>query len=519
MKTARKLTALLCAVVLCVSLSMPVFAYTAEEQYNNLMAIVDLIRQVAVDSSPSDDPLARGLKKLFENDPQAYEKLMGSMLGSYDRYSNYVPAGQYDVSYPSNASYVGVGVTLEQYGEDVRIAAVTPGGSAQEAGIQPGDILVSVGGVNTRGMKLEQVSPLLRGEQGTKVTVSIQRPTGGCTYVLERKYIDISNFSSRMLEDGIYYMKWTRFAETTSYLQFVFAIKDLVENQCGVLILDLRDNPGGEVNMALNALNRLIPDAGKNFFAISSRKGTDKNIEVYKSDGMGPRLNKIILLQNEGSASASEIVISSLCDLGYAESVGTTTYGKARGQYHLVFDDGSAVVITGLELIAPSTPDYDGVGLAPDHKVENAAEPHPAAQCSKVPERFLNITNWSEDTYKLNCALAAMGLLDEGQKADMYEFDQRTADALNAFRSYRGIAPQNYLDAQTAALINRQLTDMASQQVLADKQLQYALELAREYAKQPLQYTVDEFGNFKNLTQAEEPAASDENQGDQAPAA
>ena len=519
MKTARKLTALLCALVLCVSLSVPAFAYTAEEQYDNLMAIVDLIRQVAVDSSMSDDPLARGLKTLFEEDPEAYEKLMSSMLSSYDRYSNYVPAGQYDVSYPSNASYVGVGVTLEQYGEDVRIAAVTEGGSAQKAGIQPGDILVSVNGTYTHGMTLDQVSPLLRGAEGTKVTVSIRRSTGGHTFVLERSYIQVSNFSSQVLEDGIYYMKWTRFAETTSYLQFVFAIKDMVENQCGVLILDLRGNPGGEVNMALNALNRLIPDEGKNFFAISSRQGEDKNIEVYKSEGMGPRLNKILILQDEGSASASEIVISSLCDLGYAESVGTTTYGKARGQYHLVFDDGSAVVITGLELIAPSTPDYDGIGLAPDHEVENTAEPHPAAQCDKVPERFLNITNWSEDTYKLNCALVALGLLDESQKADMYEFDQLTADALNAFRGYRGIAPQNYLDAQTAALINQQLTDMASQQVTADKQLQYALELAREYAKQPLQYTVDEYGNFTNLPQTEETPAPEETQSGETPAA
>ena len=251
MKTARKLTALLCALVLCVSLSVPASAFTAEEQYDNLMAIVDLIRQVAVDSSMSDDPLARGLKTLFEEDPEAYEKLMSSMLSSYDRYSNYVPAGQYDVSYPSNSSYVGVGVTLEQYGEDVRIAAVTEGSSAQKAGIQPGDILVSVNGTYTHGMTLDQVSPLLRGEEGTKVTVSVRRATGGYTYVLERKYIDISNFSSRVLEDGIYYMKWTRFAETTSYLQFVFAIKDLVENQCGVLILDLRGNPGGEVNMPL----------------------------------------------------------------------------------------------------------------------------------------------------------------------------------------------------------------------------------------------------------------------------
>ena len=495
----KRLLALVCALALCLPMALPARAYTPEEQYENLMAVIELIKQVGINSSPTDDPLKQGLTALFEKDPDSYGDLMDAMLSSYDNYSHFVPEGSYEVSYPSNSSYVGVGLTLEQYGQEIRVAAVTEGGSAAKAGIQAGDILISISGQSTHGMALEQASTLLRGEEGTPVTVSVRRSSGSFTYVLTRSYIQVSNFSSQVLEDGIFYMKWSRFAETSSYLQFVFAIQDMVEARSKVLILDLRGNPGGEVNMALNMLNRLIPDEGVNYFAVSSRNGENRNIEVATSEGMGPRLNRIIILTDENSASASEVVISSLHDLDYATTVGQTTYGKARGQYHLLFDDGSAVVLTGIELIPPSSPDYDGVGLTPDYVVENTTAPHPASLCEKVPERFLNITNVSEETYKLNCALVALGLLDGGQKANLYEFDELTRDALNEFRGIHGLAPQNYLDAQTAALLNQQLDQFAGQQVVQDSQMEKALELAREYCKQPLQYSVDEFGNFTNL--------------------
>ena len=121
------------------------------------------------------------------------------------------------------------------------------------------------------------------------------------------------------------------------------------------------------------------------------------------------------------------------------------------------------------------------MGLTPDYVVENTTAPHPASLCEKVPERFLNITNVSEETYKLNCALVALGLLDGGQKANLYEFDELTRDALNEFRGIHGLAPQNYLDAQTAALLNQQLDQFAGQQVVQDSQMEKALELAREY--------------------------------------
>lgn len=517
----KRLLSLVCALALLCSLALPALAYTPQEQYDNLMAVIELIKQVGINSSTDDDPLQKGLLALFEKDPEAYDKLMDAMLGSYDRYSNFVPAGNYEVSYPSNGDYVGVGITLEQYGQEIRIADVTEGGSAAKAGVMAGDIITTIGGQSAYGMTITDASTLLRGEEGTKVTLGVRRSTGGYTFVLTRGTISISNFTSKSLEDGIYYMKWSRFAETTAYIQFVFSIQDLVENRAKVLILDLRGNPGGEVDMALNALNRLIPDADKTFFTITSRDGEDIVYQESHSEGMGPRMNKIIILADGASASASEIMISSLRDLGYAEVVGETTYGKARGQYHLVFDDGSAVVLTGLELVPPSKQDYDGVGLVPDYEVENTLAPHPASVCDKVPERFLNITNWSEDTAKLNRALIALELLDETAKQDLYEFDALTRDALNEFRGFNGLAPQDYLDVQTAQLLNARLAQFEGQQVAVDRQMEKALELAREYARQPLQYTVDEYGNFKNIAgSGQEPSDGSQPAGAQeAPAA
>lgn len=495
----KRLISLFCAFLIVFTVAAPSFALTAEEQYKNMTDIIDLIQERGLTSSKDDDPLRRGLLELFKQNPTAYDALMNAMLGSYDRYSNFVSAGNYDVTYPSNASYVGVGVTLEEANGFVRIAAVAPGGSAAKAGVMVGDILQFAGGKNVRGWSINDVSPILRGDAGTKVEITVTRGDVPLTFVLTRAKITIENFEGKQLEEGIYYMKIAQFAETTTFLKFMVSIREMAAAQTKSLILDLRGNPGGEVDMALNMVNRLAPDADKVFFTINSRENDSTVTQEFRTEGFGPRLNKIIILADGGSASASEIMQSSLCDLGYAEAVGQKTYGKARGQYHVVFDDGSAVVLTGLSLIPPSGKDYDTVGLAPKYPVENSLAPHPAATAQKLAERFLNITNWSEDTRTLNSALTALGFLSLEPTDDIYNFGTKTRDALNEFRSIYGIAPQDYLDVATAQKINSRLADFANVTVSVDNQMNKALELAREYTKQPLQYTLDKDGNYTNI--------------------
>lgn len=305
------------------------------------------------------------------------------------------------------------------------------------------------------------------------------------------------NFSSHVVEDGIYYMKWARFADTASYIKFVFSLQEMTKNNCRALILDLRGNPGGDLNMAYNVINRLLPDAVE-FFGYCTKQNDHKVYESISSEGIGAALNKIIILSDGGTASAAEVVQVSLCDLEYAVSVGEQTYGKARGQYHLTFPDNSAAVITSVELIAPSTADYEGVGLTPTYEVHNQVVPHPAASCDPVPtDSAMTLGFVGDGVYRLNCALAALGYMSTEQVS--YSFTLPTLAALLSFQQDYRLTVSPMLDAACARSLNNALESYADQTVTYDAQYEKALELAREYAAQPQQYEVDELGNVTNL--------------------
>ena len=499
MKTKKLLSALLVCLMLLPSLAGAAAeeqpGLTADQRYERMEAIAEFIKIYGIDSSSEDDPVMRALLTMFE-DEDLYNLFMESMLGSYDSHSMFIPAGTYDTAFPTTESYVGVGITMQLDGEYAKVTDVTAGGPADEAGVKPGDLLVTANGVTLRGKDLTEVSSLLRGEEGTEVTVVVRRGEAELRFTLVRAQMGTPNFSSYLVEDGVYYMKWARFADTASYIKFVFAIQDMTENNCRSLILDLRGNPGGDLNMAYNVINRLLP-VSVDFFGYCTKQNGERFYQSVASEGIGPALNKIIILSDGGSASAAEVVQASLCDLGYAVSVGEQTYGKARGQYHLTFPDNSAAVITSVELIAPSTPDYEGVGLTPTYEVHNETTRHPAASCDPVPTTDMTFGFVGEGPYLLNRALSALGYLDAGQVS--YSFGFSTLAALIAFQQDYQLAVSPICNVYSAQAINSALENYAGQTVTVDLQYEKALELAREYAAQPQQYTVDVLGNVTNL--------------------
>lgn len=488
----KLISLLLVALLLCSAL--PAAALTAEERYERMEVVMEFIKLYGIDSPEGDDPLARALMTLFE-DEESYNLFMDAMLGSYDSHTMFIPADSYDDAFPTTSSYVGVGITMQQDGEYVRVVEVAEGGSAQQAGILPGDLLYSADGVSLKGKEMTDVSALLRGEEGTSVDVTVLRGGRELSFTLTRAVIGEPNFSSHLVEDGIYYMKWTRFFDTAAYIQFVFSLQEMTDNNCRALILDLRGNPGGDLNMAYNVINRLLPDS-LDFFGYCYKQNGQRVYESVKSDGIGAALNKIIILSDGDSASASEVVQASLCDLGYAVSVGKTTYGKARGQYHLTFPDNSAAVLTSIELIAPSTADYEGIGLAPDYDVDNYTVPHPAAQCAAVPEQEMTVSMTSKAVHSLNAALSALGYLDG---APSNTFTLATLAAVYQFQSDYQLPQSPVVTVQCVRAINAALDSFSGEVITVDAQYEKALELARYYAAQPQQYVVDELGNVTNL--------------------
>ena len=490
----KKLVSLLLVALLLCS-SLPAAALSAEERYERMEIVMEFIKLYGIGSPEGDDPLARALLTLFE-DEDSFNLFMDAMLSSYDSHSMFIPAESYDDAFPQTSSYVGVGITMQQDGDYVRVAEVAEGGPAQQAGILPGDLLATAGGVSLKGMDTTGVSSLLRGDEGTSVNVTVLRGGRELSFTLTRAMVGEPNFSSHLVEDGIYYMKWNRFFDTTAYIQFVFALKDMTNNNCRALILDLRGNPGGDLNMAYNVINRLLPDS-VDFFGYCYKQNGERVYESVRSDGIGAALNKIIILSDENSASASEVVQASLCDLGYAVSVGKTTYGKARGQVHLTFPDNSAAVITSVELIAPSTSDYEEIGLTPDYDVDNYTVPHPAAQCASVPEQQMTVAAVSREVYRLNAALAALGYLDASAVGNAFTLS--TLEAVYRFQADYQLKQSPIVTVECVRAINATLDAFSGEVVTVDAQYEKALELARYYASQPQQYVVDELGNVTNL--------------------
>lgn len=500
----RKLIALVLTLCLTFGMAAPAAAYTPDEQAIILEGVLDFIQDASYDlpDEARDDLLMKALKAMFTRTEGAYDIFMDALLSLFDSHSMYLPAGYYDNAFASGGTtaYVGVGITMQLDPQGVLVTELAKDGPAAEAGVQVGDLVTHADGVKLAGMTLEQIRSHIIGEAGTSVTLTVQRALRSLDITVTRRVVYQRTFDAYALEDGIYYMDYNNFSDTSDYLSFVFSIREMVQHETKVLILDLRDNPGGVLNYGLSLLNRLIPDADVEFFGIETQQEGELVTDWYTSDGMGPRLNKIIILQNEGSASAAEVVSSSLHDLGYAVTVGGNTHGKARMQNHLVFTDGSAVVLTTGRLVPPSLLDFEGIGLAPDWLVSNEAPLHPAASCALLTNTKIPMNDFSPNGKRLNEALIALGYLDKNdlEKGTGW-VGAATMAALRLFQDDYRLIHRAYPDAASVQKINEVLT--ALQQTPSqsrDLQLDKALEIARSYLDQPMQYTVDQFGNFRN---------------------
>lgn len=492
----RKLISLLLAAVLCLGLALPVRAaeaLTPETQEEILLEVSDFIRENCLTSSLEDDPLGRvfsswqkegALLQALQKDAGLYERLMRKMLSGYDSHTLYSPAGTYTLSFPkSNAGYAGIGVTITQQGRQAAVADVSLEGSAFEAGLLAGDLLLRVNGERLKGLPLSGISARLRGEAGTQVELTVLRGGQELTFTLTRRQLETPNYTGRALDEQIYYMKWDRFSdEDGSYARFREDLSALTAEDC--LILDLRDNPGGDLDLACSMVSDLLPER-VTFFSFSQRiaEESQPTVKYYTSDGEGKALRQIILLVNGASASASEVLTASLRDSGYATVVGETTYGKARAQYHVVLPDDSAAVVTGMALLSLRDGDYEGVGLAPDVPVTQTALSGSAAY---VPETVaLSPGSCSDNGTALNRALVSLGYLSALPEKP-YRLGEETLEALARLKAVCGLSdPAPGAGLPTLRLVNLLLSRQKQGTYLRDDPLLTAMELCRQALAQP----------------------------------
>ena len=327
-----------------------------EDKVNNLTSYIDTF-YLDADKVKKED-LQNGM----------YKGLMNSIDDKYAQY--YTPDEYNDFQETNNGQYGGIGAYVSQNADTGDIVIVNPfdGAPAKEAGIKPGDIIVDIDGTSVVGMELSDAVTLMKGEPDTTVSVKVLRDGEYIDVNITRKVVDVPTVKHEIIENGdIGYIYVSGFDKVTS-TQFRQAIDDIEANNAKALIVDIRDNGGGMLDVVVDMLDRLLPEGLLVY--TETNQGRD---EEYYSTNEESYDKPMAVLINGYSASASEVFAGAVQDYKAGTIIGTTSYGKGIVQsiFSLNKDgDGSAIKLTTARYYTPNGRNIHGIGITPDITVE-----------------------------------------------------------------------------------------------------------------------------------------------------
>jgi carboxyl-terminal processing protease len=308
------------------------------------------------------------VQKHYVEDVKTKDLVYGAirgMLSTLDPHSAFMPPEVYkEVQVETKGEFGGVGIQIGM--KDSRLTVIAPidGTPAERAGVKAGDFIIKVNDESTKDMTLMDAVQKMRGPKGTKVTLTIQREgvAEPLVFGMVREVIKIESVRFKMLEGNIGYVRLTQFQDQSAK-DVASAVRKLREQKMQSLILDLRNNPGGLLNSAVEVSEQFV-GLSRLIVYIKTREGRkDDYISHIKEQ---PEDYPVIVLVNEGSASASEIVAGALQDWGRAIVVGVQTFGKGSVQTILPLGDGSGLRLTTAKYYTPKGRSIHGIGIAPD---------------------------------------------------------------------------------------------------------------------------------------------------------
>ncbi|MCR5279550.1 MAG: S41 family peptidase [Lachnospiraceae bacterium] len=300
------------------------------------------------------------------------EKIYAAIMDSIgDKYSYYYTAREWeDEQADSAGTYYGIGsyVEIDQDSRYPRLSGVFEDSPAQKAGLRDGDLIAEVNGEDVNGWELSDVVAKIRGPENTDVNLTVIRGTERLSITVTRGKVNSIAVKYEVKRDNIGYIQLTQFT-TAAEQQFADALSSLKKQKVKGIVLDLRSNPGGNLSTVLNIGEQLLPYGRITY--IEDREG---NKEEYYSTGKNEINIPMVVLVNEYSASASELLTGALRDYKKATIIGTNTYGKGIVQSIYPLADGSAVKITTASYFTPNGECIHGKGIAPDVEIEFDSE-------------------------------------------------------------------------------------------------------------------------------------------------
>jgi carboxyl-terminal processing protease len=338
------------------------------------------------EAPPSNDELAWEQAQLFAevlervkrdyvepiDDATLLESAIRGMVSDLDPHSEYLDASEYrDIRISTTGSYTGVGIEVAEVDDAIRVISPVAGSPAARAGIRSGDELVAVDGLFVEGGRIKETMGLLRGQIGTKVTLSVLRDEKVIDHEMRRQIIRVASVHKELLSPSYGYVRVNQFSENTAR-ELSVAVDELQDANAGMLeglVLDLRNNPGGVLDSAVDVTD-LFLDSG----VIVSADGRSLESRFTRSAHRGDILDgaPMVVLVNSGSASASEIVAGALQDHNRATIVGSPTFGKGLVQTVMPLSKGRAIKLTTSRYYTPSGDSIHEVGVAPDVRIDGA---------------------------------------------------------------------------------------------------------------------------------------------------
>ncbi len=333
----------------------------ASEAYEELRTFSEVLTQV---------------QKHYVDDTKVKDLVQGAirgMLSTLDPHSAYMTPDMYkEMQVETKGEFGGVGIQIGV--KENRLAVISPieGTPAYRAGIKAGDFITKVNDEPTKDLTLMDAVQKMRGPKGTKVNLTIQRDGAAdpLAFSLVRDTIKIESVKFKVLDNTIGYVRLTQFQEATGR-DLTRALKQFKEQKVQGTILDLRNNPGGLLTAAVDVSEQFVGN-GKLIVYTKGREG--KKDEWFSKTKETLEDSPMIILVNEGSASASEIVAGALQDWGRAVIVGTTSFGKGSVQTILPLGDGSGLRLTTAKYYTPKGRSIQSTGITPDIVVKLQAQ-------------------------------------------------------------------------------------------------------------------------------------------------
>jgi carboxyl-terminal processing protease len=338
-------------------------------------------------------------------DRQLVESAVRGMVADLDRHSQYLDANEYEeIRISTSGSYSGVGIEVSTVDDSIVVIAPIDDTPAQRAGILSGDEIVAIDGITVDTENLNQIIGKMRGRAGTEVIVSVAREDtkNWLKFNLTRELIKVASVRQEVLGPEFGYLRISQFTDTTAdeVSTAIDEIRDEVKDRTGQLlaglVLDLRDNPGGILDAAVD-VSDLFLDTG----IIVTADGRTPEARFSRKANRGDILDgaAMVVLVNEGSASASEIVAGALQDHNRALIVGTSTFGKGLVQTVMPLSKGRAIKLTTSRYYTPSGDSIHEVGIQPDIRAEGSLE---------YPGLGMNTTLDRRHDYQLNIAIETL---------------------------------------------------------------------------------------------------------------